>query len=126
MFFAKAKKKEDFCKAQEDYQSKCKLDFKKEIKYFKEKLLESNKEYKRSTRHFWIENSNKIPYLFKLSQILLNIQSSAAGIERFFSICGVVCSERRGSMKNDLIRNRCILKANFEIIKELRLESEDA
>jgi hypothetical protein len=125
LFFGKATKIEKHNKAQEDFQSKSKLDLKNEIKNFKKKLVECNMNYKHSTPYFWMQNSSKFPYLFKLAQILLNIQSSAAGIERFFSICGVVCSERRGAMKNDLIRNRCLLKANFEILNELRLESED-
>jgi hypothetical protein len=73
-----------------------------------------------------MQHSNKIPYLTKLAQILLNIQSSAAGIERFFSVCGYVCSDRRGAMKSDLIRNLCLLKANFEIINDLRQASDES
>jgi len=84
IFFCKATKFEKFYKAQEDLQSKRKLDLKTEIKNFNKKLLDCNKEYKHSTRHFWIQNSSNFPYLYKLAQILLNIQSSAAGIERFF------------------------------------------
>jgi hypothetical protein len=39
-----------------------------------------------STKEFWINHAKQLPTLFKLAQILLNINSSSACIERFFSM----------------------------------------
>jgi hypothetical protein len=39
--------------------------------------------------------------------------------KRFFSFCGIICDIRSGAMKDDLIKDRCFLRANFEIIQEL-------
>ena len=52
--------------------------------------------------------------VLKRAIILLNIQSSAF-IERFFSICGVVCTRRATNMKADLIIKRSMLKSNIDI-----------
>ena len=83
----------------------------------------SNHSYMRSIRiskKFW--SAHNFPYLKKLFGILLNIPSSGAFIERFFSICGSICSVRRGRSDTDLIRCRCLLKANFKLLQELKFE----
>jgi len=50
--------------------------------------------------------------------ILLNIQSSSAFVERFFSICGIICKKRASNMKNKLIIMRSMMKANFHLLNE--------
>ena len=60
-----------------------------------------------------------MPNLFKLTVILLNIKSSSAFIERYFSISGIICDKRRLSMKDDLIIMRSMMKTNMKILTEL-------
>ena len=72
-----------------------------------------------STILFWLQNSLQFPMLYKLAKVLLNVQSSSAFIERFFSICGVVCTRRATNMKADLLIKRSMLKANMTILNHL-------
>ena len=65
-----------------------------ETKKFKNLL--ANSKYSVSTKDFWKENKKTLPLLFELTLILLNIPSSSAYVERFFSICGVVNRKRTG------------------------------
>jgi hypothetical protein len=78
----------------------------------------------KSTTSFWHKNRKKFPNLYKLSLILLNIPSSSAYIERFFSICGFVCDTRRGNMSTSLTIKRCLLSANIDILNELAHEEK--
>jgi hypothetical protein len=78
----------------------------------------------KSTTSFWHQKHGKLPNLYKLSLILLNIPSSSAYIERFFSICGFVCDNRRGNMSTNLTIKRCLLSANIYILNELSHEEE--
>jgi hypothetical protein len=71
------------------------------------------------TKLFWKKNSLKFPMLYKLALVLLNIQSSSAFIERFFSICGVVCTRRATNMKADLLIKRSMMKSNMHILPHL-------
>ena len=72
-----------------------------------------------STTSFWMDNTIKMPKLYELSMVLLNICSSSAFIERFFSICGLVCGKRSLNMKDDLIIQRSMIKINMSILAEL-------
>ena len=73
----------------------------------------------KSTKDFWIEFSEKLPNLYKLANILLNICASSAFIERFFSICGLICKDRSLAMSDDLIVTRCLMAANISVLEEL-------
>lgn len=90
-------------------------------------FLENNKFIQNrqlQTTKFWSNNKEKFPLLSKLAAILLNISSSSAFIERFFSIAGIICSKRRGNMKNDLIISRSLLKSNINTLNQLRIEEK--
>jgi hypothetical protein len=50
---------------------------------------------------------------------MINIRSSSAVIERFFSICGIIDAARRRNSKTDLFTTRALLKANYDILKKL-------
>ena len=78
-----------------------------------------------STKDFWKENKKTLPLLFELTLILLNIPSSSAYVERFFSICGVVNRKRAGNMSDETLINRSFLKTNLEILSKLSEEEED-
>ena len=88
----------------------------------KEQMLEENCV---STRRFWLKHKTTLPLLFKLTKKLLNIQASTAFIERFFSICGIICSEKNANMKDETLIMRSVLKANIDTLNELCIESED-
>lgn len=72
-----------------------------------------------STQHFWLSNSKKFPNLFKLSCYLLNISSSSACIERYFSICGFINKKQSSNSYTDLFLDRCFLRANISILNTL-------
>jgi hypothetical protein len=77
-----------------------------------------------TTKQFWLKHKTLIPNLFNLSLIILNILPSSSVIERFFSICGVICENRRLAMKDDLLIERSLLKTNIKILEELSITSE--
>ncbi len=78
-----------------------------------------NKEY--STKQFWTKNFNEFPNLNQLAKVLLGIQSSSAFIERFFSICGIVCKKRSANMSDDQIILRSFLKSNMKLLNEMNV-----
>ena len=80
---------------------------------------------KQSTKEFCQSNSRKFPILYKVPIILLNINSSSAFIERFFSIAGVITNKRRSNMKDDLLVTRSILKSNIQILEEMNLKENE-
>ena len=90
----------------------------KEIAQYRRFISDQNNLNNVNTIKFWNDNL-QYPYLSKLSKILLNINSSSACIERFFSICGLVCDKRRGSMKKDLIIMRSMIKTNMSLLQTL-------
>jgi hypothetical protein len=73
-----------------------------------------------TTKMFWIENRKTLSSLYKLAQRLLTIPASSAFIERFFSVCGVVCKKRCGNMSDELIIMRSFLKCNIDILNSLK------
>jgi hypothetical protein len=101
--------------------------FKKEIEVevenFRKLLCRNNSKIineTNSTKDFWIKNSSLFPKISELAKILLNINSSSAFIERFFSICGFVQDKRRLNISIDLFKTRCLLTANIKILNELK------
>ena len=72
-----------------------------------------------STKQFWLSNANKYPILFQLAVIMLNINSSSACLERYFSICGFNSRKDSGNTHDDLFISRCMLRANVKILLEL-------
>ncbi len=88
------------------------------------KIIENYLPFGRSGKNdnisFWRNNrEKKFPNIARLALLLLNIPSSAAYIERFFSICGNLCEPKRGNMNPETIIQRSILKANIGILNEL-------
>ena len=73
-----------------------------------------------TTKMFWIENRKTLPSLYKLAQRLLTIPASSAFIERFFSVCGVICKKRCGNMSDELKIMRSFLKCNIDILNSLK------
>ena len=71
------------------------------------------------TNDFWSKYQLKLPLLFALKIRIECIPASSAYVERFFSICGVVCKDRAMNMKDELIIVKCLLKANFKWLQEL-------
>jgi hypothetical protein len=57
--------------------------------------------------------------MYALALILLNILSSAAYIERFYSLSGNICKTKSGNMGKNLIITRSLLKANIGILNDL-------
>jgi hypothetical protein len=97
-----------------------------EISVFSSLLKERKlKETSFSNRQFWMNQIHKLPNLCKLSLILSNIQCSSAFIERYFSICGIICKKRSMAMNDDLIVMRSLLKSNMELLKELNSINEN-
>ena len=75
------------------------------------------------TCEFWKTHRSDMPLLSDLARKLLCILSSSACIERFFSICGVICTNMRGNMSPDMVRKRSIIKLNLDLIDDY-LENE--
>jgi hypothetical protein len=91
-----------------------------EISFFSSILNDQNIiKSTQSISSFWKNYKNHLPKLFDLSVILLNISSSGAIIERFFSISGEVCDLKCSNITEDLIIMRSMLKTNMHVLTEL-------
>jgi hypothetical protein len=71
------------------------------------KLIDENKIESTSTRKFWLKNKSKFLFLKNLAEILLNIPSSSAFIERYYS-CGIICKQRCGNITSKQIIERSL------------------
>lgn len=97
-----------------------------EIKFYKtlvDTFLTSKQKF--STKNFWNRYSIKLPLLTQLAKLLINVPASSAFIERFFSICGVICKDRAGNSDDDLIITRSLLQVNIEILNSFNEYAED-
>ena len=81
--------------------------------------LEDASELTLTTNAFWLKYRKRLPNLFKIAMQLLSIPSSSAFIERFFSICGVICKKRCGNMSDATIISRSFLKTNLRLLDKL-------
>ena len=92
-----------------------------EINLFREKIINEvlKPKFDMGTAVFWKKNSHIFPNLYKLALVLLNIQASGAFVERFFSICGVICNKRNTNMKDDFLIMRAMMKANINILRQI-------
>ncbi len=73
-----------------------------------------------SSKTFWLENNAKFPLFIELAIITLNINSSSAAVERYFSTCGFINNERAANASSELFTARCCLRANITIMNELK------
>ena len=95
------------------------LEIDKEVTEFSLILSQTNFS-KISTRQFWSKYKLSMPNLYKLFLYVLTISASSAIIERYFSICGVVCKQRASNISKETIIMRSMLKVNMA-----HLESDD-
>ncbi|CAF0799022.1 unnamed protein product [Brachionus calyciflorus] len=59
-----------------------------------------------NSKEFWYQHQGAFAKLSKLANILLNINSSSACVERFFSLCGFIENKRNQNMETELFINR--------------------
>jgi len=71
-----------------------------------------------NNKTFWLNNKKELPNLFKLALLLLNIPSSSAYVERFFSICGIVNRKRAGNMADETLITRAFIKSNINLLNQ--------
>ncbi len=98
------------------------IELNNEIKEYKAILYENDAYRLKSTKctkSFWRKYAKKLPLLYQLAEILLNINSSGAAIERFYSICGILSNKRASNLSPELFITRCLLRANIHILNEL-------
>jgi hypothetical protein len=72
-----------------------------------------------STTDFWKKHKVKMPKLFELQIILLNISASSAFKERFFSISGIVNDVKRANHADEYLVYRSMLKSNMSILTSM-------
>ena len=103
-----------------------KKEIENEVAYYSSLIVSSefrgkqqNDQTKISTKHFWQKKMLECPHLSKLARVLLNIPSSNAPLERFFSICGIINKQRSMNMSDELLIMRALLKANVTYLNEL-------
>ena len=97
----------------EDLKAELEIEKRNFLNLVKEKDISSHSSYS-----FWNHYQTKLPLLSEAARKILNIAASSASIERFFSICGVVCTQRRGNMSPDMIIKRSMLKVNLQLLEE--------
>ena len=94
------------------------LEIDKEVKEFTLILTETSFK-KLCTRQFWIKYQLRMPNLYKLFLYFMTISASSAIIERYFSICGVVCKQRSSNISEETIITRSMLKVNMSHLEDL-------
>ena len=97
-----------------------------EVSLFRKLLIDEDMlgENSISTRRFWMQYKSQLPNLFSLTKKLLNVQASTAFVERFFSICGIICNVKNTNMSDKMIIMRSILKTNMETLDNLTIEGD--
>ncbi len=71
------------------------------------------------SRAFWKENRSKMPRIYRLAVLLWAIAPSSAFIERHYSLCGNLASQRRLKMEPEEIIRRAMIKANMALLEDL-------
>ena len=108
---------------------KFEADLDKEISFFSTFFTSSDtlKSIK-DTKQFWLSNKITLPILFTFASRVLSTPVSSAYIERFFSVSGVVCSNRAFNMKDDLIIMKSMLKSNYKTLRDIheKIEPRDS
>ena len=99
---------------------KIEIELDKEIKYLtdilsKHEMLNQIK----SNISFWSKHQDDMHRLSKLAILLSNINASSAFIERFFSICGIICNKQSEYISDGMIITRNILKSNIDFLNKL-------
>lgn len=69
------------------------------------------------TKSFWSEYGEKFPRLRQVALILFSIPASAAFIERFFSICGLVCDKRSMNMNPETLTEKILIRVNVDLLE---------
>ena len=72
-----------------------------------------------SANSFWLKSQDQYPHLSKLF-LKTSINSSSAIIERFFSICGIINTQRNQNMEFELFEILAIHSSNFKILEKLK------
>jgi hypothetical protein len=86
------------------------------------KMIENKAFFNTSTASFWFIHRKSLPNLSKLASKLMNIPASSSFIERYYSLCGAICSQRQSRLKPETIINRCILKTNLTLLNDFNNE----
>jgi len=73
-----------------------------------------------SSNNFWKEKKLKFPHLSTLFLIFNSINASSAFIERFFSICGIISTQRNQNSHEDLFIARVMLCSNINLVSNLK------
>ena len=94
------------------------LNIEREISVFTS-IISQNKTKTHRTSDFWLFHSKQMPILSMLAAKITSIPSSSAVIERFFSICGVVCKPRTGNMSEQTIISRSLFKCNINLLDNM-------
>ncbi|RNA41752.1 hypothetical protein BpHYR1_037468 [Brachionus plicatilis] len=64
----------------------------------------------KSTNSFWSEFGERFPRLSQVALILFSIPASAAFLERFLSICGLVCDKRSMNMNPETLIEKILIR----------------
>ena len=104
----------------ESKQFKFESDLDKEIVFFSD-FFTSRDTLKsiKNTKQFWLKHKINMPILYTFALMVMTISASSAYIERFFSVSGIVCTNKSLNMKDDLIIIRSMLKANYKLLCQL-------
>ena len=70
---------------------------------------------------YWFRKKTELPYLYSLASCLFSIPISSAFIERFFSITGVISTQRRCNMATESLCDRSLLRSNSNFLEDLQI-----
>jgi hypothetical protein len=95
-------------------------EIKEEVKKFSKLIMQQNFEKKNlSSIKFWQDKKIEFPHLATLFIILNSINASSAFIERFFSICGIIATQRNQNSNEDLFYDRAMLCASMKLLEKI-------
>ena len=65
---------------------------------------------------FWQNHKDTYPKLYQLHTRHHTIPATSAGIERAFSLAGIICSERRNRLVDSIFESLLVAKSNKDLL----------
>lgn len=72
-----------------------------------------------SITNFWEENKEKMPDLYKISNVIFGIPPTQVTVERAFSALALILSHLRTRLSDTNLENILLIRLNFSVFKEI-------
>ncbi|MBA3678555.1 MAG: hAT transposon family protein [Sphingosinicella sp.] len=74
----------------------------------------------RTPRDFWTAKRTEYPHIADIAEQIFIVSSSAAEVERLFSVCGDLCTDKTSKMSADVISQRIFCSRNMYLLSNTK------